>query len=268
MTHLDISVIIPAYNAQRTILRALESVIAQTLQPVEIIVVDDGSSENMVSIVENFPQPLKPGFIKVIRLDSNHGPAFARNAGWEKASGKFLAFLDSDDSWHPRKLEIQGNYMVNHAELALTGHRLIRLTEHDKPDGLPENWSVNPVSAWQLLVSFQFSTSSVILKRNIPYRFNPCKRHSEDRLLWLQIALNGYKAACLELPLVYFYKAPYGEAGLSSNLWKAEKGELDTYTQLRKMGLLNRLEETLLKVWSFLKYLRRVWLCWRRSHLA
>jgi len=263
-----ITVIIPAYNAQHTISRALESVFAQKLQPVEVIVVDDGSSDNTASIVENFSHPLKHGFIKMVRLDSNYGPSYARNIGWDMASGEFLAFLDADDSWHPRKLEIQAMYMLKHNELTLTGHRCVRLSEDDNPPIIPEHWHATPISGWQLMTSYQFFTPSIMLRATIPYRFNPCKRNSEDRLLWLQIVLNGYKAARLELPLAYLYKAPYGEAGLSSRLWEMEKGELDAYAQLRKMGLLNRLEESALKVFSLLKYLRRVWLSRRRSNVT
>ena len=263
-----VSVLIPTYNSEKTIRRALSSVFAQTLQPVEVIVVDDGSSDNTASIVENFPHPMKPGFLKTVRLDSNYGPSYARNIGWEMASGEFLAFLDSDDSWHPRKLEIQSSYMLEHDELALTSHQFVCLTEHDIPEGLPENWSIKPISAWQLLVSYQFVTPSVMLKRHIPYRFKPYKHYSEDRLLWLQIVLSGYKAVRLELPLTYFYKASYGETGLSSHLWEMEKGELDVFYQLRQMGFLSRGQEILLKSWSFLKYMRRLWICRRRKRVT
>jgi glycosyltransferase involved in cell wall biosynthesis len=179
------------------------------------------------------------------------------------ASGQFLALLDSDDSWHPRKLEIQAIYMLKHSELTLTGHRFICLSEHATPPILPETWSVKPISGWQLLVSYQFSTPSVMLKREIPYRFDPSKRYCGDRQLLLQIVLDGYKVARLELPLVYLYKAPYGEAGLSSHLWETEKSELEIFRRLREMGLLNRGQEIALKGWSFLKYMRRVVVCWK-----
>lgn len=264
----SVSVVIPAYNSQSTVRRALESVLSQTLQPIEIIVVDDGSVDETVSIVKELARHLSPGFLEIVELHSNHGPGYARNVGWDMASGEFLAFLDADDSWHPRKLEIQAAYMLIHNELTLTSHRSICLTEHDKPDVLPKDWSVKPILSWQLLVSYQFTTPSVMLKRKIPYRFDPFRYHSEDRLLWLRIVLNGYKAARLELPLGYQYKAPWGEAGLSSHLWEAEKDELDTYAQLRKMRLLNKVEESALKVFSLLKYLRRLWISWRRSRAA
>ena len=264
-----VSVLIPAYNSEQTIYRALSSVSAQTLQPIEIIVIDYGSVDNTISIVEEFSHQLRPDLLKLVKLDSNHGPGYARNVGWDMAAGEFLAFLDADDAWNRRKLEIQADYMLKHNELTLTGHRCGRLSEHDTPPILSETWDVKPISAWELLMfSCSLFTPSVMVKRVIPYRFNPSKHYLEDRLLWLEIVLNGCKAARLELPLAYLYKAPYGEMGLSSHLWEMEKGELDTYTQLRKMGLLNRPEETLLKGFSFLKYVRRVWLSRGRSHVT
>lgn len=233
-----ISVLIPTYNSEQTICRALSSVFAQTLQPIEVIVVDDGSTDNTVSVVEEFSRGLKANFLKFVKLDSNHGCYHARNVGWDMASGQFLAFLDSDDSWHPRKLEIQANYMVNHDELALTAHRYVRFSEDDEPPIIPQHWHVTPIAGWQLMIfSCSLWTPSFMLRREIPYRFDPSKRYCGDRQLLLQIVLDGYKVARLELPLVYLYKAPYGEAGLSSHLWETEKSELEIFRRLREMGL-------------------------------
>jgi len=111
-------------------------------------------------------------------------------------------------------------------------------------------------------------TPSVIIKREISYRFDPSKRYCEDRMLLLQLVLNGYKIARLELPLVYLYKAPYGEGGLSSHLWESEKNELEIFHRLMQMGLLNQGQEIVLKACSFLKYLRRLWICRRRKRVA
>lgn len=261
----SVSVIIPTYNSQSTIYRALSSVLSQTLQPIEIIVIDDGSVDNTISVVKEFSHRLRPDFLKLVKLDSNHGPAYARNVGWDMASGEFLAFLDADDSWHRHKLEIQVGYMIKHKDIALTGHKCVRVSRKENSPALPKTWRVKRVSAWQLLMfgSFLF-TPSVITRRQVPYRFDPCKRYGEDRLFWLQMVLNGYKAARLDLPLAYMYKAPYGEMGQSRHLWEMEKGELDIFLQLRQMGFLNRGQEIALKGWSLLKYMRRVWVCRRR----
>lgn len=263
-----VSVLIPTYNSEQTICRALSSVFAQTLQPIEIIVVDDGSSDGTVSLVKSFCSGLKPGFLKLAELGSNYGVYHARNVGWDIASGQFLAFLDSDDSWHQRKLEIQAGYMVNHDELALTAHRCVRLSEDDDPPIIPQHWHVTPIAGWQLMITYQFWTPSVMLRAEIPYRFDPSKRYSGDRLLWIQMLLDKYKAARLEVALAYMYKAPYGEMGLSSHLWESEKSELEIFSRLRQMGLLNRGQEIALKGWSLLKYMRRIWVSRRRSHVT
>jgi len=146
---ITVSVLIPTYNAEKTIRRALSSVLAQTLQPIEILVVDDGSTDNTASVVEQISHGLKADFLKYVKLDSNYGVYHARNVGWDMACGEFLAFLDSDDSWHPQKLEIQAGYMASHDELTLTAHRCICLSEKNCESLLPEQWKVSSISAWQ-----------------------------------------------------------------------------------------------------------------------
>ncbi|HLH42987.1 MAG TPA: glycosyltransferase family A protein [Bryobacteraceae bacterium] len=96
-----VSVIIPAYNAGRVVGRAIESALAQTLPPLEIVVVDDGSSDDTAAVAERYGAK-----VRVLR-QANAGPAAARNRGARAAAGEWLAFLDSDDAWLPRKLERQ-----------------------------------------------------------------------------------------------------------------------------------------------------------------
>src|SRR5262245_42395210 len=96
-----ISVVIPAFNSAATLPRALASVFAQTCTQYEVIVVDDGSTEDLVAAL----QPYRAR-INLVR-QSNAGAAAARNTGVRHARGKWLAFLDADDFWHRRKLELQ-----------------------------------------------------------------------------------------------------------------------------------------------------------------
>ena len=96
-----ISVIIPAYNAEAFIRTAIESVLAQTLPAYEILVVDDGSTDQTPLIVEEYGAA-----IVLIHLE-NGGPARARNYGTELAKGEYVAFLDADDSWRADKLAMQ-----------------------------------------------------------------------------------------------------------------------------------------------------------------
>ncbi len=263
-----VSVLIPTYNAEITIRRALSSVLRQTLQPLEILIVDDGSTDNTASVVEEISRDLDPDFLKYVKLDSNHGVYYARNIGWDMARGEFLALLDADDSWHRQKLEIQAGYMAKHNELSLTAHKCICSAEDDCESAIPQQWETSAISAWQLMISYQFWTPSVMLRTGIPFRFDPQKRFSGDRILWIELVFKKHKAVRLELPLGYIHKAPFGERGLSSRLWETEKSELDNLTQVRKMGFINRGQEIVLKSWSLMKYVRRLIISWRRQSVS
>jgi len=96
-----ISCIVPVFNGERYVREALESILAQTHRPLEIIVADDGSSDGTGAIVAGFGESVR--YVK----QGNKGPATARNLGLSLATGDFVAFLDADDLWHPEKLERQ-----------------------------------------------------------------------------------------------------------------------------------------------------------------
>ena len=103
-----VSIIIPTYNRADVIERALNSVISQTYKNFEVIIVDDGSKDNTEEVVNNFIKKLKNKFkIQYIRLPKNYGANFARNYGIKLSEGDLIAFLDSDDIWLPKKLELQ-----------------------------------------------------------------------------------------------------------------------------------------------------------------
>jgi glycosyltransferase involved in cell wall biosynthesis len=103
-----ISVIIPAFNASLYLAEAIESVLAQTALPDEIIVVDDGSDDDTAGVAEKF------SCVHIIR-QSNRGCAVARNTGIAASSGNLLAFLDADDIWEPEKLALQSDYLKRHS---------------------------------------------------------------------------------------------------------------------------------------------------------
>jgi glycosyltransferase involved in cell wall biosynthesis len=117
---MSVSAVIPAYNAEAFIARAIDSVLQQTQRDIEIIVVDDGSTDATVALVQ--------GYGKRVRLISqgNGGPARARNTGVNNSSGEYLAFLDADDWWDPTKIEQQiSNLQANPSAIAsYTGLRL------------------------------------------------------------------------------------------------------------------------------------------------
>lgn len=113
--HPLVSVIIPVYNREKTIVRALRSVLNQTYANYEIIVVNDGSTDGSLSLIRSFVDDR----ITVISLSENHGASFARNIGMTEAKGEYIAFQDSDDEWLADKLEIQVDYMFNNGLYAV-----------------------------------------------------------------------------------------------------------------------------------------------------
>lgn len=264
-----ISVIIPCYRCEETIGRALTSVLEQTLLPQEILLVDDCSDDAGITLATLYDlQRISSDIcLKVISLEKNGGPAMARNVGWDVSSQPYVAFLDADDSWHPRKIEIQYSWMEAHPNIAFCGH-LIEIVSQ-KP-GL--DYSIGPVSAKKIgraawLLSCRFSTISVMLRRDLPFRFSSDKHYAEDYLLWLTIILNGHEAWRLEVPLAYCFKPLYGVGGLTKNLWNAEKGELDTYFRIYRVGLISTAVYLGLTLLSLLKYLRRLVLHYFRGRL-
>jgi glycosyltransferase involved in cell wall biosynthesis len=104
-----VSVIIPTYNRAEYLCSAIRSVLSQTFQDFEIIVVDDASTDNTNEIVDGF----NDSRIKYIRHETNKGGSAARNTGIKMSSGEYIAFLDDDDEWLPEKLELQVNLMEN-----------------------------------------------------------------------------------------------------------------------------------------------------------
>ena len=112
----EVSVIIPVFNSERTIRRAVESVIAQTISDFEIIVIDDGSTDHVVDLIAQW------GIdgLRVIRHPQNCGAAAARNTGIAAARGRWIAFLNSDDTWKPEKLARQTTILKQAANLRIT----------------------------------------------------------------------------------------------------------------------------------------------------
>jgi glycosyltransferase involved in cell wall biosynthesis len=110
-----VSIIMPTYNAEKFISKSIQSVLNQTYQNWELIVVNDGSKDNTSKVVESFDDKR----ILLIK-QKNSGVSKARNIGIKNAKGAYIAFLDSDDLWLKKKLEIQVNYMLNHPNIVLS----------------------------------------------------------------------------------------------------------------------------------------------------
>jgi glycosyltransferase involved in cell wall biosynthesis len=258
MASAPVSVVIPCYRCAATIGRAVASVAAQTLRPAEVILVDDGSGDGTLAALEKLAAAHAPGWIRVVALPQNRGAADARNAGWAAATREYLAFLDADDAWHPRKIELQYDFMTRNPGVALCAHRHEILDSQDIPDRPVGPASAEPVSRMSLLLSNNFfAPTMMMLKRGLPQRFLSGRRHVDDHLLWLQIVCAGHPFVRLPAKLAYTYKQPFGESGLSGQLWVMERSELANYWILRREGSIGFPAALALSAWSLAKFLRR-----------
>jgi len=263
---LPVSVVIPAYNAGGTLPRAIQSIAHQTLLPAEVIIVDDASTDNTHEVVERLCAVHKQLSIRLLRLPTNSGPGTARNAGWNLAQQEFLAFLDSDDSWHPQKLEIQHRWMCRNPNTVISGH-LCRVNQSQSSSELGESVGSDTLRYTKLaLRSFlfgnQLSTPSVMLARKIPERFLEGKRCSEDYLLWTQVIAAHGPAGFIEVPLAFLHKPTYGASGLSGNLWEMQRGEIDSLRRLRLSSVfhLNKIFWLGVITVSWVKFVKRLFI--------
>lgn len=185
----DISVIMPAYKAAGTIGRALASVAAQTVRPREVVVVDDGSPDGTVAVVESCRAQLAPTELVIVRLNSNQGAGAARNRALAAARGEWVAFLDADDEWLPGKLE--RSLAEWSADLAFVAHdmeidgTLVDCARHFKAAGDP---------AEALFVRGFAATSTVVARRSAVLEaggFDSGLRSGQDYDLWLGLAIAG-----------------------------------------------------------------------------
>ncbi|WP_293602668.1 MULTISPECIES: glycosyltransferase family 2 protein [unclassified Polaromonas] len=260
MERASVSVVIPCYCCESTIHRAIESIAQQTLLPLELILVDDVSPDDglthniLLKMVEQFSSIIP---IKVIAMTENQGPGSARNRGWDEAKGDYIAFLDADDTWHPRKLEIQHAWMLNNPTISMSGHPVV-LDGKYLPELTGDQIEDRLVSFSQLLIKNCFPTPSVMVLRSFPFRYLEGFRQAEDYLLWLSIVGNAYPAALLDAPLASVHKGLYGDSGLSGDLYGAYQGVLRAYKILENQGLISKLTYLMLHAYSYLKYLRRL----------
>jgi glycosyltransferase involved in cell wall biosynthesis len=264
-----VTVVVPCYRCAHTVERAVRSAAMQSEPASEIILVDDASGDATPDALRALQREFGEDRVRLIELPRNAGPAGARNAGWEAASGEFVAFLDADDAWRPRKIELQHRFMQEHPEYAFSGHANLWLRAGASAPEVEPAPGFAEVTRAQLLVSNRFTTSSIMLRRSIAQRFRDGQRHMEDHLLWMTLACAGLRAARLNAALSLRFAAPFGEAGLSGNLLAMERAELTNYLCLYRTGALGTAWLATLVPWSLAKFGRRLALtAWRRALTA
>lgn len=211
-----ISVIMPNYNGGCHIESSILSVFKQTFSNWELIFVDDCSTDNSTSIIEKYSR--NDDRIKCEKLNSNSGtPGVPRNIGLNQSKGDYIAFLDSDDIWHPQKLEIQLNYMLkNKSVFSFT--KILPFKNEKKIIGKQNKHLSHETNKIQskkinhsilLRKNFVKSCSTALVKNNIigKLRFNndPSFKAVEDYLFWLDILkFNCKYAHWLNIPTTYY----------------------------------------------------------------
>ena len=259
---VPVSVVMPCYRCAQTVARAVASVAAQTAMPAELILVEDGSADDTRPALQALRDRYPTGWIRLVLMDQNVGAASARNAGWDVACQPHIAFLDADDAWHPRKLEIQHAFMQAHPDVVLSGHGFRMLKESVLPD-----WPVMPgrferIGKWALMRSNQFVTPSVMVRRDVGQRFVEKQRYMEDHMLWLKIICSGGRIVKLTVDLAAIYKEPFGITGLSAQVWLMERSDLGNYRRLYQGHYITGFQFSALGSYSLLKYARRLLLYW------
>lgn len=250
---IPVSVVIPCYRCKDTLHQVVRSVLDQTLSPSEIILVDDASGDGTKELLDEIAKAEYPK-ITTLALEENSGPGAARNLGWDAASQPWIAFLDADDVWHPRKLEMQWAWLNAHPDVFLCGHKS-ELFDEERCE-ITEPLKAEKLTAKRMLISNRLPTRSVMLRRDIPFRFQG-KTVTEDYLLWLQVVIAGYPSYLLDACLAFSLRPEFSPGGYSGQLWKHEKRELNALRELRKDSYLDQFNFGIWTFWSFLKYLRR-----------
>jgi glycosyltransferase involved in cell wall biosynthesis len=194
----QVSVIIPTYNRSRIIKEAVDSVLAQDYKDVEVIVVDDGSTDNTSEALASYGDEIS------VLFQDNKGVSAARNRGIAEASGQFVAFLDSDDLWLPQKLSTQVEFFQQTPDAFIcqteeiwvrNGIRVNPGKRHKKPSGM-----IFEPSLELCLVS----PSAVMIRRDVlddAGGFDETLRACEDYDLWLRISCR-FPVYLIETPLI------------------------------------------------------------------
>jgi glycosyltransferase involved in cell wall biosynthesis len=201
-----VSVIIPAYNQGCFLVSAIESVLAQTYQDFEIVVVDDGSTDNTAEVAQSYSDPR----VRYVYQD-NRGLSAARNTGIRHSAGEFLSFLDSDDLFLPEKLELLTAVLDDRSDVGFVAGQAQPIDEQGKPTGklfatpLPENGR-------ELLNGNPLHVGSVLLRREWQERvgfFDESLRSYEDWDMWLRLARAGCRMSWVARPvsLYRFHRA-------------------------------------------------------------
>ncbi|APZ49225.1 glycosyl transferase [Jeotgalibaca sp. PTS2502] len=229
MTEELVSIVTPVFNAEKYIADTIQSVLNQTYENIELLLVDDCSRDLSREIIESLA--INDSRIRYIRLQENSGAAVARNTGIKNAKGRYIAFIDSDDMWKADKLKKQLTFMQeNDYPFTYTSYETITEEGHLKKGtvNVPEK-----ISYTGLLKNTAIACSTVLIDREIIGDFRmPLVRKGQDTATWLLLLRNIPYAYGLNEVLTSYRKVP---GSISSNKVDALKRTWNTYYRLEKL---------------------------------
>jgi len=203
-----VSIILPTYNRAHLVGKAIQSVLNQTYQDFELIVVDDGSVDNTVEVVKSFNDPR----IRYLRHEKNKGGAAARNTGIKAARGRYIAFQDSDDEWLPEKLEKQIRaFETAPPEVGVVYTGFYRLQDGKKIYIPSSGVTQKEGDIFNSLIKGNFVTTQAVLVKKECFEkagmFDEDVSRLQDWELFIRIS-KYYHFKCIDEPLVIAYHQP------------------------------------------------------------
>ncbi|MBI3982823.1 MAG: glycosyltransferase family 2 protein [Gemmatimonadetes bacterium] len=191
MTDPTVSVIIPTYNRVALLREAIDSVRRQTFRSWELIVIDDGSTDNTGAFLAELAEPQ----LRVLRTEHSGNPARVRNVGLAEARGQYVAFLDDDDLWQPEKLEVQmGLLRTGGCRWSYTGFVRVNALGERFWQTTPDRIYCGSILEKLLGVQAAIALPTVVAERRLidnVGRFDENMRTREDYALWLELAERG-----------------------------------------------------------------------------
>lgn len=241
-----VTVITPVYNAEEFLRETIESVLNQTYKDFEYLLIDDCSTDSSASIIKKYRE--HDSRIKYMKLEENSGAAVARNKGLENAEGRYIAFVDSDDKWYPKKLEKQLTFMqIN--KRAFTYTKYERISEAGEFLGAPE--FPEKLNYSGLLKNTAIACSTVVIDKSVIGDFRmPLVRKGQDTATWLNI-LKKHDYAYLVDEVLNQYRSR--EGSLSSDKFGALKRTWNTYRNLEQLPLYKALYYFMFYAWNAIK---------------
>ena len=219
-----VSIVMPAYNAEKYIREAIQSVLCQTYEEWELLVIDDCSTDGTYSVVEKMSKD--DDRIKLYKNQQNMGVSQSRNKAVELARGEWIAFLDSDDAWMPEKLSKQVSIAKTASDMVIC----YTASSFIDDDGKPYDYVMEveeTISYKTLLSKNLISCSSVMIRSSVMKQIKmPSDKMHEDYYVWLKVLREGGKAYGINEPLLRYRLAANSK---SSNRLKSAKMSYRTY---------------------------------------